>query len=257
MSARLRAMVVDDEPHALRGIVRLLKETGRVEVVGTAPDPDQALAFPGWAGVDVLDIVMPGMTGIELTQRLPCDPLVVFITGYNQYAVQAFEVHAVDYLLKPVERARLERTLDRLEGRLGDATRQSTRVLAEQLARYLQAGTGPGAMGRIEHVGGRVGEHLRVVDLARVTHFVADDRLVYAMTTTKERHLVDPSMDELERRLDPSRFLRIHRTCIVSLAHAEMIPGHFGREVVLRLKDGTELDVARDRVRALRERLGL
>jgi len=85
----------------------------------------------------------------------------------------------------------------------------------------------------------------------------SEDRLVYAMTTTKERHLFDQSMDELERRLDPGRFLRIHRTCIVNLAHAEMIPGHLGRDAVLRLKDGTELDVSRDRVRALRERLGL
>jgi two-component system, LytTR family, response regulator len=259
LSAWLRAVVVDDEPHAVRRLVRLLKETGRVQVVGTASHPNMALTFPGWAEVDVafLDIVMPGMTGVELARHLPGDLLVVFITSHNEYAVQAFEVHAVDYLLKPVERARLAQTLDWLDGRLGDPTRQSARVIAEQVARYLHAGTGPGARGRIAHVAGRVGEHLQIVDLAAITHFVAEDRLVYAVTTTQERHVVDQSMEELERRLDASGFLRIHRGCIVGLAHAAKIAGHVGRQVVLRLQDGTELDVARDRVRALRERLGL
>ena len=165
-------------------------------------------------------------------------------------------MNAVDYLLKPIEHAHLEEALTRLDWRLRDPTRQGARVMAEQVARYLQAGTGPGATGRMEYVGGRVGGKLRIVSVAEITHFVADDRLVYAVTT-KARYLVDQSLEDLDRRRDPSRFVRIHRTCIVSLAHAEMIPGHFGREVVLRLKDGTELDVARDRVRALRERLGL
>jgi two-component system LytT family response regulator len=254
----MRAVVVDDEPVAVRSLVRLLKETGRVEVVGTAPNADQALALPGWSEVDVafLDIVMPGMTGIELARQLPSDPLVVFVTGYNEYAVEAFRVNAVDYLMKPIEHARLDEALTRLEGRLSDPTRQGARVIAEQVARYLQAGTWPGATGRLEHVGGRVGGKLRIVGVAEVTHFVTDDRLVYAVTN-KERYVVDLSLDNLERRLDPTRFVRIHRACIVNLAHAELIPDHFGRDVVVRLKDGTELDVSRDRVRALRERLGL
>jgi two-component system, LytTR family, response regulator len=252
-------VVVDDEPAAVRALVRLLKETGRVEVVSTAPGADEALALPGWAEVDVafLDIVMPGMTGIELARRLPGNPLVVFVTGYDGYAEQAFRVNAVDFLRKPVAPAQLEETLDRLEGRVADPTRQGARVMAEQVARYLQAGTGPGATGRLEHVGGRVGASVKIMDLAVITNFVSEDRLVYAMTTTKERQVVDPSLDELERRLDPARWVRIHRTCIVNLAHAELIPGLFGRGTVMRLKDGTELDVARERVRALIERLGL
>jgi two-component system, LytTR family, response regulator len=259
MSTRLRAMVVDDEPGTLRSIVRLLKETGRVEVVGTATNGDHAVAFPRWAEVDVafLDIVMPGMTGIELARRLPGNPLVVFITGYNEYAAQAFRLNAVDYLLKPIGPALLEEALTRLEGRLGDPTRQGARAMAEQVARYLQAGTWPGATGRLEHVGGRVGGSLKIVGLGEVTHFVTDDRLVFAVTPRGERYLVDLSLEDLERRLDPARFVRIHRACIVSLPHAELIPEHVGRDTVMRLKDGTELDVSRDRVRALRDRLGL
>ena len=137
MSAGLRTVVVDDEPAAVRALVRLLKETGRVEVVGTAPGADEALALPGWAEVDVafLDIVMPGMTGIELARRLPGNPLVVFVTGYDGYAEQAFRVNAVDFLRKPVAQAQLEETLDRLEGRVADSTRVGARVLSPALFR--------------------------------------------------------------------------------------------------------------------------
>ncbi len=168
MSAALRAVVVDDEPAAVWALVRLLKETGRVEVAGTAPGADEALALPGWAEVDVafLDIVMPGMTGIELARRLPGNPLVVFVTGYDGYAEQAFRVNAVDFLRKPVAPAQLEETLDRLEGRLADPTRPGAREMGDLVARYLDAGTGRGATGRLEHVGGRVGAGVMTMDVA-------------------------------------------------------------------------------------------
>jgi two-component system LytT family response regulator len=259
MNTRLRGVVVDDEPIAVQILVQLLRETGRVEVVGTALDPEQALAFPGWTAVDVafLDILMPIMNGIELARRLPGDTMVVFVTGYDQYALQAFEVHAVDYLLKPVTERRLLETLDVLERRQGDTSRRTARMLAEEVTRHLQGGTGPGATGRIERVGGRVGEDVHIFDVTEITHFMMKDRLVYAVTASKDQHVVDQSMDELERRLDPGRFMRIHRGCIVSLAHTQKIPGHFRRDPVLRLRNGTELDVARDRVGTLKQRLGL
>ncbi len=164
MSKSLLAVVVDNEEPALE--LMPLTGTGRVEVVGTRlPTADKGLAFPGWPEVDVafLDIVMPGMTGIELARRLPSDPLVVFTTGYNEYAVEAFRVNAVDYLVKPIEHAHLEEALTRLEGRLSGPTWQGARVIAEQVARYFQAGTALGATGRIEYVGGRVGGKLRIV----------------------------------------------------------------------------------------------
>jgi two-component system, LytTR family, response regulator len=129
-------------------------------------------------------------------------------------------------------------------------------VIGDRVAEYLQAGTGRGATGRIEHVEGRIGHSVRSVDMGTITHFTSDDRLVYAMTTTQKPHVVDASLDELERRLDPGQWVRINPRYIVSLDHAELIPGLFWRRPVMRLKDGTEFEVPRDRVRALRERLG-
>jgi DNA-binding LytR/AlgR family response regulator len=247
MSTRLLALVVDDEPPSRQMMARLVTETGRVEVVGTGANPDEALAFPEWSAVDVVftDINMPGMTGIELARRLPANPLVVFVTGHHEYAEHAFEAHGVDYLLKPIPRAELEDLLARLEERVADPTREGARVVGDRVAQYLQTGTGRGATGRIEHVEGRMGHSVRSVDMGTITHFTSDDRLVYAMTTTQKR------------RLDPGQWVRINPRYIVSLDHAELIPGLFWRRPVMRLKDGTELDVARERVRALRERLGL
>jgi two-component system LytT family response regulator len=256
MRTRLRAVAVDDEPLGLRRIVRLLTETGRVEVVATAGNAAEALAFPRWSEVDVafLDINMPGMTGIELARRLPGDPLVVFVTGDLGHTMQALRVNGVDCLHKPVGHDDLEDMLIRLEARVADPARQGARVIGDRVARYLQTGTGRGATGPIEHVEGRMGHSVTSVDFGTITHFASDDRLVYAMTTTKEPHVVDSSLDELERRLDPALWVRIHAKCIVSLAHSELIGGRFWRPPVVRLKDGTKFEVAPERVRSLKER---
>lgn len=257
MRARLRAMVVDDEPLAVETLAALLGETGRVDVVGAASGPEEALAFPRWPEVDVafLDIVMPGMTGIELALRLPADPLVVFVTGYNQYAEEAFRVKAAYYLLKPVDRHRLDEMLNRVEGLLGDREQHGAKAVAEQVARYLRSGASRGVEW-LEHVGSRLPKGLKIIEVAEVTHFAAADRIVFAVTAGK-RYPLDVTMEDLERRLDPARFVRIHRGSIVNLAHADLIPDHPARGIVLQLKNGEELDVSRDRLRALRERLGL
>jgi two-component system, LytTR family, response regulator len=257
MSTPLRAMAVDDEAPSRRLMARLLTETGRVEVVATAADPEEALAFPEWSAVDVVftDINMPGMTGIELARRLPTNPMVVFVTGHHEYAVHAFEVNRVDHLLKPIGRTQLEDLLTRLEARLADPARQGAREIGDLVARYLDTGTGRGATGRIEHVEGRLGQSVMTVDLRTITHFTTKDRQVYAMTTSRS-HLVDSSLDDLERRLDPARWVRIDPACIVSLAHAKLISGPFWRHPALRLTDGTEFEVSRDQVRVLKERLG-
>ena len=255
MSARLRAFLVDDEPVALRQLERLLTATGRVEVVGTATDPEAALEALKSTPVDVafLDIHMPGLTGLELAERLPEGPWVVFITGYDRYAVQAFEVNAVDYLMKPIERERLERTLDRLERLREDPARGEFRGVMERLAAYLRSGAGAFP----DRIASRVGERVELIELARVTHFVARDRETWAVTPSGE-HLVDQTVAELERKLDPAKFLRIHRGALVNLAWVGQVHAGIGG-LLIRLKDDrrTELVVARDRVREVKERLGL
>src|ERR1700704_3830930 len=113
----LRAFLVDDEQLALRRLARLLEQTGRVEIAGRSTDPVDAIAQLRILPVDVLflDIQMPGMTGFEMLSQLPDEPLVIFTTAYHEYALQAFEVNSIGYLLKPVEMLQLERALNKLE----------------------------------------------------------------------------------------------------------------------------------------------
>jgi len=251
---RLRAFVIDDEPLALRRLVRLLEATGRVDVVGRAADPEIALTQlqPDTTDVLFLDIQMPGLSGFELLERLPEAPMVVFTTAYDHHAVQAFETNAVDYLLKPVERARLDRTLDRLTRLRDDPGRDSLRSVLERVAQSLRAPA------FVERLASRVGERVDLVDVAHVTHIAARDRATYAVTPEKE-YLLDNTIAELERKLDPARFLRIHRSTLVNLAWVAEIHAHLGGRLLVRLKGSgrTEVEVARDRVRALKERLGL
>jgi two-component system LytT family response regulator len=249
----MRAYLVDDERLAVDRLTRLLKATGRVTIAGSSTDPEAALAFLRSESVDVLflDIQMPGLTGFELLQRLDTDIAVVFTTAYDRYALDAFGVNSVDYLLKPIEPERLERALDKLE-RFAGQPRPDVRALARELAAQLAPNR------RLERIASRVGERTTVLDVMRISHFVSKDKLTFALVNGHE-HVIDYTLSELESRLDARRFVRIHRATIVNIALVqELFPAVDGG-VLVRLKDDkkTELSVARDRVRELKERLGI
>jgi two-component system LytT family response regulator len=258
----IRAFVVDDERLAVQRLTRMLETTGRVQVVGSATDPEAALEALTREHVDVLflDIQMPGLTGFEMLARLERDVPVVFTTAYDQYALHAFDVNSIDYLLKPIETDRLERALDRIERRSatgGRASEGSIPVVpnVRALARELAAELAPNR--RLERVASRVGERTTVLDVARITHFFAQDKLTFAASGGRD-HVIDFTLAQLEERLDPRRFVRIHRATIVNIGFVqELYPGVDG--MLARLKDEpkTELSVARDRVRDLKERLGI
>ena len=255
----LRAYIVDDERLAVKRLTRLLDATGRVEIAGSTTDPEAALAFLQSNAVDVvfLDVQMPGLNGFEVLERLESHPLVIFTTAYDQYALNAFSVNSIDYLLKPIEADRLDRALDKLE-RLTRTRGVSAPAAPDlrALARQLAAELAPAR--RLERIASRVGERTTVLDTSRVTHFVAKDKLTFAVVNGRE-HAIDYTLAQLEERLDARRFVRIHRATIVNAAFVqELFPGVDGG-VLMRLKDEakTELSVARDRVRELKQRLGI
>jgi two-component system LytT family response regulator len=253
----MKAYVLDDERLAVARLTRLLAETKRVEIAGSETDPESALAFLNAHPVDVLflDIQMPGMTGFELLEQLERDPFVIFTTAYDRYALNAFAVNSIDYLLKPIEPGRLAQALDKLE-RLNDPTRlKGSRSDVRALARQLAAELAP--QRRLDRIASKVGERTTILDAARITHFFSKDKLTFAAADGRE-HAIDVTLADLEARLDPRRFVRIHRATLVNVAYVqELFPGVDGG-VLVRLKDGkTELSVARDRVRDLKERLGI
>jgi two-component system LytT family response regulator len=254
----LGVYLVDDEPLALKRLSRLLDQTGRVEIAGSTTSPEEAIQFLSDHQVDVLflDIQMPGMNGFELLAKLPAQPMVIFTTAFDQYALNAFEVNSIDYLLKPIEAQQLDRALTKLE-RLRGASEGSTeterlRTIARELAQSLNSS----AQKFPRRIASRVGERVVFVDVASVTHFYAKDKLTYASTSSKD-YVIDNTISELEEKLDPSQFIRIHRATLLNLNYIEETNSWFGGGMVVRLKDGkrTELQVARDRVRELRSRL--
>lgn len=249
----MRAFVLDDEPLAVRRLSRMLEETGRVEIAGSGSDPVDAVEWLSANKVDVLflDIQMPGMDGFEALSMLNPQPLVVFTTAYDQYALQAFEVNSIDYLLKPIEERHLLRALDKIERLRAGGIPQD---LASQLASLLQSRQ----PGYPERIASRLGERLQFLDLAQVTHFFAKDKLTYAATKTKN-YVVSYTISDLEQKLNPQQFCRIHRATLLNLAYVLELDAWFEGRVLARLKDEkrTELQVSRDRVQELKKRLGV
>ncbi len=256
----LRAYLVDDEFLALRRLTRLLQETGRVDVVGSTTSALAAVDFLGAEVVDVvfLDIQMPGLNGFELLARLPVQPAVVFTTAFDKYALRAFDVNSVDYLLKPVGARQLDRALARVEALRGaDRTAELQAQVQQALMKLLGEFSGPPRTSP-DRICSRVGERILFLDLAKITHFVAKDKLTYAAVDGKE-HVVDYTIADLEQRLATSGFVRIHRSTLINLALVDEMHRWFRGRMVVRMKDGnrTELAVSRDQVKALRERLDL
>ena len=245
--------MVDDERLAIDRLVRLLEQTGRVTVVGTATDPEVAIGLLQNTGLDVLflDIQMPVMNGFELLERINRDFRVIFTTAFDRYALDAFAVNSIDYLLKPIEPERLARALDKLE-RLSAQPAPDIRHLARELATQLTAAR------RLDRIASKVGERTTLVEVSRITHFYSKDKLTFAVANGRD-HVIDHTLSELETRLDPKRFVRIHRATIVNTAFVQELDAWVDGGVVVRLRDEqkTELAVARDRVRELKERLGI
>ncbi len=237
----LRALIVDDEELALDRLRRLLAELPEVEIVGEARDGQAALEAVAALRPEVvfLDVEMPGADGLEVVRSMAAPrPKVVFCTGYDRYAVEAFELAAADYLLKPVTRPRLAQAVERLRAR-------SAAAWDAPVERVAQAR--PWAAGRLL---ARIGARYRVVPQAEVEHFAADTGTTVAHTADGQYDL-DPSLDALELRLEPGRFFRISRAALVRLdAVAEVLarPGGHGE---VRLRSGARLPVSRRRLTAL------
>lgn len=240
----MRALIVDDEAPARERLGRLLAEADGVEIVGEAADGEEAMAQIAELAPDVvfLDIQMPGCTGLELVASLPSPrPRIVFCTAYDQHAVDAFELNAVDYLLKPVNRARLGKSLERL--------RTTTADPEPGVAGMGPTGAAP------ERLLARKGSVYRVVKAREVTHFVSENSLT-KLVAGDQHYWMQPTLNELEERLDAARFFRVSRAAIVNLDAVREVAPLPGGSGEVTLADGTRLEVSRRRFRDLTERLG-
>ncbi|MBP7149350.1 MAG: response regulator [Acidobacteria bacterium] len=246
---KIRGLIVEDEPPARRRLARLLAETGMIDVVGEADTVRDAVQKIQEHDPDVvfLDIRIPGGDGFDVLRRLDEIPQVVFVTAYDDYAVKAFEADAVDYLVKPVGKERLQEALGRL------ARRIEQEQPSDGLARVLGAAPA-GAPPRI--VARRRGR-IVLLDPASVTHVTADHTLVFAWREGQS-YLVPRTLQELEETLTPIGFRRTHRGALVNLAHVRAVQPAESGNFILELDDGeqTKVPLSRRRARGLRDEIG-
>lgn len=245
----LKALIVDDERPARERLRRLLQPFDDIVIAGEAEDGEAALQAIEELKPDVvfLDIQMPGCDGLEVAASIGSPgPRIVFCTAFDQYAVDAFELHAVDYLLKPVNRARLEKAVTRLrEQHVGDPGP----------ARRAADAVGASGTGHPQRFIGKKGPRFYVIPQDDVFYFSSEDGQT-RLTAEGQHYWMQPTLAELEARIDPERFFRISRSALVQLRHVrEIVPGPGGHGDV-RMADGAELSVSRRRFRDLLARLG-
>jgi two-component system response regulator LytT len=258
----LRILIADDEQPARDELCFQLEQLDDVEIVDQATDGLEAVSLTEALAPDLvlLDIQMPGLTGFEVVQRLlECGMKshVVFITAFDAYAIKAFEVSAVDYLLKPIEPVRLAQAIQRVRRLVAHRDASDGRVANDELERIIQYVAERKI--RRERLAIKTGEHFRLVQ--------ADD-IIYASLAYDVITIVAGSvsgasnyrtLDELHSHLDPSVFWRVHRSHMVNINKIKEIVPWFSRNYILRMKDGkgTEIPVSRTQTKRLRQYLNL
>jgi two-component system LytT family response regulator/two-component system response regulator LytT len=257
----LRAVVVDDEDLAREEVCFLLGEIAGIEVVGQAADGVQALQLIESANPDLvtLDVQMPGLTGFEVARRLleaGIESQLVFVTAYDQHAIQAFEVNAVDYLLKPVEAERLSTAVERVRRRLA-TERGSAKPAGGELDRLLQL-----LSQRQEHreqLAVKISDRFLLIQADDVVHASVEDDVITVVTNSLSGTSNYRTLDELQARLDPAVFWRVHRSHLVNINKIKEIVPWFSRNYILKMKDarGSEIPVSRSQTKRLREYLKL
>ena len=254
---KIRTLIVDDEPLAQRGLELRLAKHADIEIVGAAGNGREAFHAISSLRPDLmlLDVQMPGLDGFGLLRAVPTSmmPITVFVTAYDQYALAAFAASALDYLLKPVDDARLDQALDRARAQLAS---RAANDHCEQLLKLLASVSNTPDLRLDDALNGKVGrgadEKLAIRDGHRVVRLdmaaiqwidAAGDYM--CVHTTDETHVLRGTMHELEERLDPRRFQRVHRSAIVNLARVRELRPHQNGEYFLVLDSGHELKLSR------------
>jgi DNA-binding LytR/AlgR family response regulator len=240
-----RALIADDEPHLAQYLrERLAVAWPELEIAGIAADGPEALRLIEEHDPDVLflDIRMPGLTGLEVARRAASGVHVVFVTAYDQYAVDAFERAAVDYILKPVTDERLGETVRRVRERVrSPAPPEGLAAALEALGRVLPslAAASPGAPERLAWIRAAIGNQVRLIAVEEICYFQANDKYTSVFTREGEA-LIRTSLKELSEQLDPARFWQIHRSTIVNLTHVAATTRDLSGRTSIRLKSRPE-----------------
>jgi two-component system LytT family response regulator len=250
----MRVLIVDDEPLARRGVRVCLAGASEVEIVGECADGKSAVEHLARLAPDLvfLDVQMPGIDGFGVLARVPPErwPLVIFLTAHEQHALRAFNAHALDYLLKPIDDDRFALAMDRARQRLREC--RAGEMLARMDALLREYGSQPAPAlpavraDYLERFAVKNGTRTVLVPVEEVSWISAEGDYAGLHVAGGRVHLVRTSLNELEQRLDPAKFARVHRSAIVSKAQVREVQALSSRDYQLRLADGGELRMSRN-----------
>jgi two-component system LytT family response regulator len=254
---KLRVVVADDERPARSFLTSLLRGYDDVEVVGEAANGTESVELIERLAPDLalLDLQMPEVDGLGVVRLVRRDklPLVAFVTAYDEYAVRAFELNAVDYLLKPVEASRLRQTINRAVERLEHGEMRPSDADRVRAAASDYAARAPTTL--LRRIPVRRKNDILLVPVDKIVSIVADGELLDIVTLTNERYTITYRLKDLEARLDPAQFVRLSRGTIVSVTAIQRITPMPGGVYILVLHNGQQHQVSRLRARVLRDQL--
>jgi two-component system LytT family response regulator len=256
-SQTLTLIVADDERPARRFLIGLLKACPGVELLGEAASGDEAITLiqTHQPQLALLDLQMPEISGLDVVRRLPPGelPLVAFVTAFDDHAIEAFELNAIDYLLKPVQRERLQATLDRARERLKkrEPVEQRRAAIANATTAYERAARRQYS----DRLPLRQRDKVIIVPVRTIASIVADGELLHIRTASNETFTITHRLHALESRLDPRRFIRLSRGTLANIDMITQVSPMPGGTYVAIMSNGQELNVSRIQSRTLRETL--
>lgn len=244
---KLRALIVDDEAPARERLRKLLAGNDMIELIGEAADGIKAVELIEGKDPDLvlLDIQMPGLDGFEVVKMLENPPCIIFVTAYDQYAIQAFEVNALDYLLKPFTKIRLERAIERAYEELSKRTTFSAKI--DALFKTLK-----GQPRYLERIAVRAKGKIFVIDVTDID-WVSAEKGPILIHLGDESYRTNYTLEELEKRLNPNTFFRSHRSVIINLTKIEEIIPWFSGSYRIRLTSGAKVELSRAQAKKLRQ----
>lgn len=251
----LRVLIADDERPARRFLANLLAELPDVELVGEASNGQEAVTLIEQQRPDLalLDLHMPELGGLDAARMIShgATPAIAFVTAFDEFAVQAFELNAVDYLLKPVEKARLAATIDRARSRLRAGAAERARAVTAAATAYDNATR----RAFLERIPVRRRDETLILPVRQVTSIVADGELLVLTTTSGERYTITHRLHALEAKLDPRRFVRFGRGTLAAVDQIQRVSPMPGGTYQVTMANGQQLPVSRLQAKVLRETL--
>jgi two-component system LytT family response regulator len=254
---KLRVVIADDERPAREFLKTVLRGFEDVEIIGEAENGAEAIELIVKTKPDLalLDLQMPEISGLEVVKTLRKSqmPLVAFVTAYDEYAVQAFEVNAVDYLLKPVEKTRLGETLQRAHERLEQTDWQEKET--ENLRNATEVYDENARAGYLERIPVKKREEIHLIPVSEIASIIADGELLFITTDKNQKHVINYRLKDLETRLEPDKFIRLSRGALANLEMIRRISPMPGGTYLITLTNGQEIASSRMQSKILRSRL--